>query len=93
MQITTQTGAPAASSPSGSQPVVRSGNMNDVIVSELHGPCYEGTYRKSRFGGAMQAALATATIAGLSTTVTGTVVLYNPVGSAVNVAIERVGIG
>jgi hypothetical protein len=92
MNINGQVGAPASSSAPNSQPIIRLGNLNDVIVSELHGPCYEGSYRKARFGGAMQAALATATIAGLSTTVTGTSVLYNPIGSGVNVAIERLGV-
>ena len=40
----------------------------------------------------MQAVLATATPAGLTTNYTGGFVLYNPVGSTVNVAIERVGL-
>jgi hypothetical protein len=77
----------------GQQPPARLGNMGELIKSDLHGRYYEGSYRKARFGGSMQAVLATATIAGLSTTVTGTVVLANPPGSGINAAIEKVGIG
>lgn len=92
MIITAQVGAPGSSSAPGSQQPVRQGQLNELIVSELHGPCYEGSFRKARFGGSMQASLATATIAGVSTSITGTTVLYNPIGSGVNVAIERLGI-
>ncbi|MEI6557969.1 MAG: hypothetical protein WCO00_06145 [Rhodospirillaceae bacterium] len=77
----------------GSNPTVRQGQLGDLVVSELHGRYYEGSYRKSRFGGSMQAVLATATIAGLSTAITGTSVLANPNGSAVNLVLEKFGVG
>lgn len=73
--------------------VLRQGRQGDQIISELHGRYYEGTFRKTRFGGAMQAVLATATIAGLSTSITGVSVLANPTGSGVNLVLEKVGIG
>lgn len=91
MIIQGQVGQPATTSiASGSNPVMRQGQLGDVIASELHGRYYEGSYRKNRFGGAMQAVIATATIAGFSTTITGVPLLYNPPGSAVNVVIETV---
>lgn len=94
MNINGQVGSPAASLPPGSNATpVRQGQLADVIVSELHGRYYEGAYRRSRFGGAMQAVLATATIAGLSTAITGVSVLANPNGSSVNLVIEKVGLG
>ena len=94
MIVTGQVGAPQASSAPGTQTQpLRQGNMNDVIVSELHGRYYEGSYRTARFGGSMQAVLATATIAGVSTSITGTSVLYNPIGSGVNLSLEKFGVG
>lgn len=87
-----QVGAPAQSLPPGTTSVpFRQGNMADAIVSELHGRRYEGSYRKSRFGGAMQAVIATATTAGFPTALTGAPVLYNPPGSGVNVVVESFG--
>lgn len=77
----------------GSFPFVRQGKLGDVIVSELHGRYYEQGYRGNRFGGAMQAVIATATIAGLNTSITGVCALSNPTGSGVNVVLEKVGIG
>ena len=71
----------------------RAGNMGEDIVSELHGRYYEGTYRRARFGGAMQGVNATATIAGVGTSITGALVLYNPPSSSVNVVIEKFGVG
>jgi len=93
MIIQGQVGAPGSSQAAGSQPPIRSGQLNDVIVSELHGRYYEGAYRKARFGGAQQAVIATATIAGVGTAITGALVLANPPGSAVNVVIEKFGVG
>lgn len=72
---------------------LRLGNQGDLIDSQAHAGNYEMTFRGQRFGGAMQAVLATATIAGLSTSITGTSVLSNPVGSGVNAVIDRFGVG
>lgn len=85
--------ATTASLSPGQQPALRLGNMGDLIKSDLHGRYYEGCYRKSRFGGAMQAVLATASIAGLSTAITGVSVLSNPPGSGINAVIEKFGVG
>jgi len=82
----------ASSSGVGTTPTMRLGNMNDLIASELHGRYYEQTYRKAAFGGAMQAVLATATIAGLSTAVTGVSVLANPNGNTYNLVLQKVGL-
>ena len=83
---TTTSIAPGLQSPQ------RAGQLGDTIVSELHGRYYEGAYRRARFGGAMQAVIATATIAGLSTSITGVPVLYNPIGNTNNVVLEKVGV-
>ena len=77
----------------GLQSPARAGQLGDTIVSELHGRYYETTYRRAMFTGATQAVIATATIAGLSTAVTGVPVLYNPVGNTNNVVISKVGVG
>ncbi len=72
---------------------LRAGGQCDLIVSELHARGYESTLRGHRFGAAMQAVLATATVAGLTTTLTGAITLYNPVTSPVNLSVEKFGIG
>jgi hypothetical protein len=90
----TQVGEQASKSlASGIQVPTRSGNQADTIISELHGRYYESNYQKRRFGGSMQAVIATATIAGVSTSITGVCALSNPFGSAVNVVLEKVGLG
>ena len=70
----------------------RAGQLGDAIVSELHGRYYETTYRRANFTGATQAVLATATIAGLSTSVTGVPVLYNPIGNTNNLVLNKVSL-
>jgi len=81
----------SASISAGTQSVARYGNMGDQIVSELHGRYYEAAYRKSLFSGATQAVIATATSAGLGTSLTGLPVLYNPIGNAYNLVLTKVG--
>lgn len=94
MQVQGIVGSPAAQSiQPGTSAQLRMGNLGDTIVSELHGRYYEGGYRKTRFGGAQQAVIATATIAGLGTGITGALVLANPPGNSFNVVIERFGVG
>jgi hypothetical protein len=67
----------------------RQGRSAEMIVSELQGRYYEGAYRRARFNAA--------NTAGVTTTV-GTATTYvvlclsNPVGSTVNLAIEKVGL-
>lgn len=93
MIIQGQVGALSTSSslPAGQQSTIRLGNMGDLIKSDLHGRYYEATYRKSVFTGATQAVIATATSAGLTTSVAGLPVLYNPIGNVYNVVLLRVG--
>jgi hypothetical protein len=81
------------SAASGTQLTMRQGNLGEQIVSSLHEPNYEAAYRRSFFTASMQAVIATATIAGLSTATTGSPVIYNPLGSGVNVVLSKVGVG
>lgn len=83
MLIQSSTG-PITGNASGATPNLRSGNQGDILVSELHGPYYEQTFRQKSFRAAT-AALVTTTV-GLATTYTGLVV-SNPIGSGVNLEI------
>ena len=65
---------------------LRSGQLGDLIVQDLHGRYYENTYRGNMFSVAAQAVLTTTT--GLATTYTGLCV-SNPVGSPVNLAVNK----
>lgn len=65
---------------------LRSGQLGDLIVQDLHGRYYESTYRKSMFSVSIQS-VATTTV-GLATTYTG-LCLSNPVGSAVNLVLNK----
>jgi hypothetical protein len=89
MLIQNQVGPLATSSSlaAGLQAVGRAGNMGDAIVSELHGRYYEATYRRAMFNAAITGQITTV---GLATTYTG-LCLSNPVGSTVNVVINKVG--
>ncbi len=71
----------------GTQTVLRQGNMGDAIASELHGKYYETNYRRALFNGAMVGQITTV---GLATTYTG-LCLSNPIGSTVNLVINKVG--
>jgi hypothetical protein len=73
-----------------SQPVsARGGRQGDLMVSELHGRYYEQTFRGNMFSASIQA-VATTTV-GLATTYTG-LVLSNPVGSAVNLVLNKASV-
>lgn len=63
----------------------RGGKQGDQIVSELHGRYYEQTYRGNMYG--IAGALTTTTAAGAAT-FTGLIV-GNPVGSGVNLAVGK----
>lgn len=69
------------------QNTVRQGNMGELILSELHGAYYEAAYRRSLFNGAI---VSQVTTVGLATTYTG-LCLSNPVGSQVNLVLNKVG--
>ncbi len=64
----------------------RGGKQGDQIVSALHGRYYEQTYRGNMFG--ITGGLTTTTAAGAAT-FTGLIV-GNPVGSGVNLAINKI---
>jgi len=77
--------------PDGAQGIIaRGGRQGETLVSELHGRYYEQTYRKNVFFVASQA-VATTTV-GLATTYTG-LVLSNPIGSPVNLVLNKASIG
>lgn len=69
---------------------LRSGKAGDLIESQLHARYYEQTYRKNMFFAATQSGQ-TSTV-GLATTYVGLVV-SNPVGNLVNLAINKVSFG
>ena len=70
-----------ASSGVGAPVDMRAGNMNDIIMSQLHGRYYEAAYRRSLFVIANQAAVATTEA--LTTTWTGLLV-GNPTTNTAN---------
>lgn len=69
----------------GQGPVVRQGNLGELMVSELHGRYYEQALRGNMYRIANQAAVTTT--AGLATTFTG-LAISNPAGSGVNAVIN-----
>jgi hypothetical protein len=78
---------PIATTADGVQVAMRAGRLGEQIVSELHPRYYETCFRRAVFSAANQAA--TVTTVGLATTYTG-LILCNPVGSSVNLAIMKV---
>jgi hypothetical protein len=68
--------------------VARGGQLGEAIVQELHGRYYETCYRKNMFSAASQAAVTTTV--GLATTYTG-LCIYNPIGSTINMVVNKVG--
>jgi hypothetical protein len=83
----------AASISSGTQTIARYGNMGDQIVSELHGRYYEAAYRKTLFTAGVSTPIVAATTANPTTTITGAQVLYNPIGNAFNLVLQKVSFG
>lgn len=88
MLVQGQVGAIATTSSiaSGTQSVLRQGNMGDAIISELHGRYYESAYRRALFSAASQAAVATV---GLGTTAYTGLSIANPIGSTVNLVLLK----
>ena len=93
MQIQTQVG-PVASTTSiaaGTTVVARSGQLGDLISSELHGRYYEQSYRRNIFNAANQTGIVTTnTLAAAAYT---GLMLSNPVGSTINVVVNKAGFG
>ncbi len=86
MQAQIASGAAATSGASGQQSNLRSGQLSDLIVSQLQPRYYEQTYRGNRFVVANQAAVTTT--AALATTYTG-LVIGNPSTSTVNMVLDK----
>lgn len=79
------------SATAGSAPVnLRVGPTGELVLQELHGRYYETTVRKAMFSGANLAGVTTS--AGFATTYTGCV-LSNPLGSNVNLVLNKVSYG
>ena len=93
MQIQTQVG-PIASTTSiaaGTSVVARAGQLGDLIVSELHGRYYESNYRRNVFNAANQTGIVTTNV--LTASAYTGLALENPVGSTVNVVVNKAGFG
>jgi len=74
----------------GTIPITARGDRQGAtVVSELHPRDFEQTFRQNRFYGSNGATPSITTVA-LATTYTG-LCLYNPAGSGVNCAIDKVG--
>lgn len=72
----------------GSQPALRLGNQGELIATQLHGRYYENTYRRGSFVCASSAPNTTSVAS--ATAATG-LIISNPIGSGVNLAINKVG--
>lgn len=79
--------ATTSSIAAGSLVTDRAGNMGEKVVSELQSRYYENSYRRNRFSAAVNGQVTTV---GLATTYTG-LCLSNPVGSTVNVVLDKAG--
>lgn len=66
---------------------VRQGRSAEQIVQQLHGRYYESAFRRAIFSGSI---VGQVTTVGLATTYTG-LCLSNPIGSPVNLSINKVG--
>ena len=90
MFIQSQVGQPSAQSIQAGTPVnARSGQLGDLIVTELHGKFYEQAYRGNLFSiGSTVTALSANTIT-LTATTTPIIGLYNPSTSTVNAVISK----
>jgi hypothetical protein len=74
----------------GAQALLRQGRQGELIAQELHGRYYEAAFRKTMFSGGNAAGVTTTV--GTATTYTG-LVLSNPIGSPVNLILNKVGVG
>lgn len=63
------------------------------VVNEQHGVLWQAARRGALYRGGNQAVVATAMTAGLPTTYTGGLILYNPVASTKNLSIREVSFG
>ena len=82
--------SPAVAGTSPSNFALRVGPSSEAVVQELHGRYYETTVRKAQYGGANLAGVTTTV--GFATTYTG-FCLTNPIGSTVNLVLNKVSYG
>ena len=76
----------------GSNPVIRQGQLGDVIISELHGRFYEANYRGNVYCDGMaltSISNSTYTVATLGPTVTPIAGVWNPSASSANLVIMQ----
>ena len=94
MQIQGIVGQPSAQSIGpGNTPTIRSGQLGDVIVSELHGRFYETAYRGNMFFVGHGAPFAlTANTATTNNTTTPILGIWNPPTSSVNAVILQMAL-
>jgi len=105
MQVQTQVGpiATSASIAPGTVVAMRSGNLGDTIMSELHGRFYEQTYRANVYsGGLTLTSISNATFTSgtggsgtLATAATGTPIIgiWNPLASTINAVVLQATLG
>lgn len=85
----------AQSLPAGTPGMMRLGQLNDTIVSELHGRFYEANYRGTLFsvGNSVAALTANSYIgATLDATIKPVLAVWNPTASTVNVVLAQAAI-
>lgn len=86
IQISGQIGPQVSGDGVGAQPL-RQGKSAELIVQELHGRYYESAYRRAMFSGSITGQV---TSVGVTTIYTG-LALSNPIGSAVNLVLNKCG--
>lgn len=73
----------------GTQAVVRQGQLGDVIMSELHGRYYEQAYRRNMFVAANPSGVTSTAVTSGTTTAILSILVSNPVGSTVNLVLNK----
>jgi hypothetical protein len=79
----------AQSQAQGTPQTIRLGQLNDIVVSELHGKFYENNYRGNVYSGGMTATALAATTITLTNATTPIIGLWNPTTSTVNLVIIK----
>ena len=91
MLIQTQVGPTSTTTSVGPnvQVPIRSGNLGDVIISELHGRYYETTYRRAAFAASAIGITQSSTSVPATTVAFTGAVLVNPVGNSWNMVVNK----
>lgn len=80
---------PIPSTPPGVQTALRSGQLGDQIVSELHGRYYEQCYRGNLYSAGMTSTALSANTITLTATTTPIIGVWNPASSTVNLVLLK----